>query len=285
MQPLQQVQNVAPATSLPPHLRPVRQDAQTPQSKPSGYIPPHLRGFNTPSKENATWNRPVPPYLQVKFAPRIISQDIGVPKQEFHVQHNGMQKHPVPDHNMPVVAQPPAAPVNESTMHPVQPISRAELSAEEKFLAFINQKSTKDMEAKKKSVADKARLTVVQAQPAQVQTITAGAHPSQPAEVQPFMFQAPRSKFRPTEQSDNEMLAFVSNKVNEPATNGRKYVFTGGQASSQTPLSASKPAGNSGGALQVAGSHRKGGSSPFNKVDPHSAFSPCDLAAKISSAK
>ena len=285
MEPLQQVQNVAPAASLPPHLRPARQDAQAAESKPPGYIPPHLRGFNTPSKENATLNRPVPTHLQVKFVPIITSQDIGVPKQEFQVQHNGMQKHPEPDHSVPVVAQQHAAPVDESAMHPAQPIFRAEPSPEEKFLAFINQKSTKDMEAKKKSVADKACLTVVQAQPAQVQTITAGAHPSQPAEVQPFMFQAPRSKFRPTEQSDNEMLAFVSNKVNGPATNGRKYVFTGGQASSQTPLAASKPAGNSGGAFQVADSYQKGDTSSFNKVDPHYSFSPHDFAVKISSVK
>jgi hypothetical protein len=285
MQPLQQVQNVAPAASLPPHLRPARQDAKTPESKPPGYIPPHLRGFNKLSKEDATLNRPVPPHLQVKFVPRITSQDIGVPKQEFQVQNNDMQKHPAPDHNMPVVAQPPAVPVDEATMHPVQPISRAELSPEEKFLAFINQKSSKDMEAKKKAVADKARSTVVQAQSVQVQTITAGAHQSQPAEVQPFMSQTSRSKFRPTEQSNKDMLAFVSNKINGPATNGRKYVCTGGLAFSQTPLAASKPAGNSGGALQVADSNQKGATSPFDKVDPHSAFNPCDLAAKISSVK
>ena len=226
-------------------------------------------------------SRPVPPHLQAKFVPSITSLDIGVPKQAIQIQNSAMQQHLASDHNIPMVPQLTTAPVNESAMHPGQSISTAELTPEQRFLAFIDQKSAKDIEAKKKAMANKALLSAVQTQPVQ-EAITAGVHQSQSSEGQPSMLQVPRSKFRPTEQTDKEMIAFVSNKVSAPATNGRKYVFNGGQASSQIPLAASKPAKNSDG-LQAAASNQK---ENFNAVDNFNpSFGPSNLAGQISSIK
>jgi hypothetical protein len=283
MSPLQLVQNVAPAARVPPHLRTTGQEAQTPESKPAGYIPPHLRGFNTPLKENATLNRPIPSQPQVNFIPAINVQQSEHPIQDIQFQKHGMFKNPQVNHNIPLVTQSPAVPVDESAMYPVQPISGAKRSPEDRFLAFMSQKTTRDVEAKKKAVTEKARLAAVQAQLVQGQPLTAGAHQSL-SELQPYILQPLRSKFRPTEQSDKEMQAFLINKVSGPVSNGKKYLFTGGRESPQTASAASKPAGD-GSKLQVASSSRKENTSPFVKADPHSAFSPRDLTAKITSVK
>lgn len=276
-QPLQQVLNTS-TPNFAPHLRQAGQQAQIQESKTSGYVPPHLRGFNTlqkenvtlkqhvpphlqgfntPSKENMTSGRPVPPHLQVTPAVAMNSQCIGA------------QQHSTADHNAPMAAKAPAA-----ALAPGQPVSKAKPTPEEEFVKMMQKK---DAEITRKPVAKKGHSAMVQSQP--VQSPPAEAQKSPLDEVQPYMLLPPKKEWKVNDESNKNFQAFIGDKFQSAAVNGKKYTFTGGKESPQTLPAASEPCRN--GTLQVASSNRRDNTTPFGKVDPHSAFSPQDLATKV----
>lgn len=291
LESIQQVQNVAPPLSrgeshVPLHLQQsqlraentVEYQVQTPDSK-AAYVPPHLRGFNTLSKATASPSQPTPSQVQVKSTCFNIFQETQPPIKNSPVQKNGDQKEIQKSSNygMPTVKTSPAKLQEPPAKHPVQSISEAKPSFEDQFLSFMNKKVANDTGAKKKATTEKARSTVPQPQPAQ--PFTADAPPSLP-EVQPSILLPHRPKFVPNTASDNAFQAFLSNQINAPAANGKRYTFNGSQQSSQKLPVASKPGRNGGTTLQVVSPNQKLSASPLGKVDPHPAFSPRNLAAK-----
>jgi hypothetical protein len=164
-------------------------------------VPPHLQANVSQAAGVVEVKKPagfVPPHLRGFNFP--------APKKE-----NAALKGSLPPHLQPKFAssvkvdkvkQESSAPVNKpAAQTPVK------LTNEEAFEEMI-MKQNKDAEAKRKSHAEKALLTP---------TITL---PS-------------RSKFQPTEESDQAMQAFLTKQINAPAGNGKKYVKFGDKQSPQ----------------------------------------------------
>lgn len=272
---------------VPPHLQNSRpnqstpgQHVQTPEAKPA-FIPPHLRGFNTPSMVTPTLRQSIPTHLQAKPAPLNVSQesvtlvknspfmDNGTQNQTQRFSHNGFQ----------TVATPPATLQKESTKPADQPLSGTK-PADDAFLSFLNKKVTATTEAKKKEVAEKARLAAEQ--PQHVQTLKGESPWSTPNETQPSSLAPRRSKFRPNTETDQAFQSFLHEQIKGPITNGKKYTFTSGQQSPQTLPVTSKPVAKAVTPLQMPNSNTNASKSPFGAMDPHSAFSPGGTAAKTS---
>jgi hypothetical protein len=230
----------------PPHLRQddlnskdnVAHSLRTMDSKSTDYVPPHLRG-PAPSFVG-TVNQPAPSHKQVDS-----TQVSGIEKAQpicSNGPHGDSQYSTtgqfIPPHLRGSAPIPANREGQESTICAVQPISGAKPTQEDAFLMFMNKKAAADAEAKKKSIAERARMTALQ--PAS--SVTAPA-PVPWAQSEPRVAPA-QSNFICNREGDSQFQAVFTDKTNAPAANDKKYTFTGSQKSSQTLPVASMTAGN-----------------------------------------
>jgi hypothetical protein len=160
----------------------------------------------------------------------------------------------------------------EPMASPVQPPK----SADEAFLSYLNKKVAAAAEAKKKDIAEKARLSALPPPPVKpVTTATPWLTPSEDPYIQP----PSRPKVVINAGTDKAFQDFLTNQINGPITNGKKYTLVGSQHSLQTVPVASKEVVQGVPSLQVQVSNKNASAYPFGAVDPHSAFSPGNKAA------
>lgn len=231
----------------PPHLRQmvlnskdnVAHSLRTMDSKSTDYVLPHLRGPVPLFVE--TVDQPAPFHMQVD------SSQVSSTQKAEPICRNGphgqsrlpsIQGQSIPPHLRGSAPIPVNHEGQESNPYPIRPISGAKPAPEDAFLTFMNKRAAADAEAKKKSVAEKARFTALQP----------GASVAAPAldpRPQPKPYVAPaQSNFVCDKKSNNQFQALLTDKINAPAANGKKYTFTGGQKLSQTPPVGSMTAGN-----------------------------------------
>ncbi|CAM6124430.1 unnamed protein product [Calypogeia fissa] len=164
---------------------------------------------------------------------------------------------------------------------PVRKRFRAKPANEDAFLSFLNKKVTKDTKAKKKAAAEKVRSAM---QPLLVQPLATDA-PQSPLEVQPIYASSSSTQVCPQYYKRNRLSSLLE-EPNQHSSGQWQEVHLHWQSavSSRTATHTHlKPGGNGGATLQVTSSNQKLSASPFGKVDPHSALSPRDLAAKTTS--
>ncbi|CAM6124436.1 unnamed protein product [Calypogeia fissa] len=167
-----------------------------PDSKLS-YIPPHLRGFKTPSKPNASPNQPTPPHLQVETQ---------LPIQISPIRSNASQKESkkFSNHGMQAVVTPLSRKHRQCILF--QPILGAKPANEDAFLSFLNKKVTKDTEAKKKAAAEK----VFECSAAMFVQPLAAYAPQSPLEVQPIYASSSSPKPKATMQRQRQLAGLPS---------------------------------------------------------------------------